>query len=182
MPTIEKKNCEIEIKATVDDSGTFEGFAATYDTVDLQGDAISPGAFKKTLSEGSRVLPLLWQHDQSQPIGRVELTDSPKGLIARGKLILSVPRAREAHTLMKEGVVKGLSIGYRTIKEQAAGAVRRLKEIALYEVSLVTIAANPEAAITSVKAQDPAGDMEVLNAFRNAARDVRDFHARLIDG
>jgi HK97 family phage prohead protease len=175
------KDCRIELKA-VNDAGEFEGFAATYETVDEGGDSISPGAFSKTLQEGAAELPLLWQHNPAEPIGRVRLIDSPKGLIAKGRLILSVPKAREAYDLMKSGVVRGMSIGYRAVKEQMAGAVRRLKEIRLFEISIVTFPMNSEALVTSVKRQDRAPDTEALDAFRNAARDLKDFHRRMIDG
>jgi phage head maturation protease len=82
---------------------------------------------------------------------------------------------------MKAGACKGLSIGYRTIKDLMDGPVRRLKELALYEGSVVTLACNPLAQITAVKRQGEQ-DLEVLQAFRNAAKDINDFHRRMIDG
>jgi uncharacterized protein len=176
---MDTKDCsQLELKA-VTEAGEFEGLAAVYDIIDEGGDCISRGAFTKTLSEGSAELPLLWQHDQRQPIGRVRLTDTPKGLMAHGRLAMSVPEAQKAYTLMKEGIVRGLSIGYRAIKEQMTGAVRRLKEIRLFEVSVVTLPMAPSALITNVKAQPH--DTEMLEAFRSAARDIRDFYSQMFD-
>ena len=175
-------NYQIELKA-VNDAGEFEGYAAIYDSVDDGNDSISRGAFAKTLAEGSGNLPLLWAHNQAEPIGRVQLRDSPKGLAATGRLALSVSKAQEVYTLMKEGIVKGLSIGFKTVKEEYVGTVRRLKEIRLYEISVVTLPMQPEAQIVSVKAQKSGPDMtEALEMFRNAARDLKDFHRRMIEG
>ena len=162
------------------EAGTFEGKLATYGNIDEVGDVCDYGCMTKTLKEGGAQLPLCWQHDTSQPIGTLTLTDTPQALLCKGKLVLSVPAARSAYDLVREGVVKGLSIGYTVMKHtMEASGVRRLKEVRLFEGSLVTLAANPLAQITGVK-QLP--DTEALEAFRNAARDIKDFHRRVIDG
>ena len=84
---------------------------------------------------------------------------------------------------MREGIIRGLSIGYKSIKETMAGSVRHLREIRLYEGSLVTFGANPEALVTAVKADETAADTdEAIAAFKNAARDTRDFYTRMIEG
>lgn len=142
--------CRFEIKATGED-GSFEGYASVYGNVDRSGEMVLPGAFTKTLSEQSTV-PVLWQHDQSEPIGRGELTDTGTGLIVKGNLILSVGRAREAYDLLKGGAVKGLSIGYRVVKDAWEKGTRQLTELKLYEVSVVTLPANELATVMSVKA------------------------------
>jgi HK97 family phage prohead protease len=178
---MDTKDFTLELKALDETTGVFEGRLAVYNNVDEGGDVIEPGAFTKTLAEGGGSVPLLWTHDSSQPIGRLELTDTPTALLARGRLVLEVPKAREAHALMKAGVVRGLSIGYKTIKETMSGSVRRLKELRLFEGSLTSLPMNSAALVTAVK-QVPAPDMEALEAFRNAARDIKAFHRRMIDG
>jgi HK97 family phage prohead protease len=177
---METKSFAVELKA-LDDAGIFEGKLAVYNNVDEQGDVIEPGAFTKTLQENGGSVPLLWSHDVSEPLGTLELTDSPSALLARGKLVLAVPGAAKAYALMKAGAVRGLSIGFRTIKAIDSAGVRRLKELKLYEGSLTAIPANREALVTAVKHQS-AGDMEALECFRNAHRDLKDFHRRLIEG
>jgi HK97 family phage prohead protease len=173
------KNFRLELKQ-LDDSGTFEGRLAVYNNVDEGGDVIEPGAFSKTLLEGGGIIPLLWAHDSSAPIGSLELRDSPTALLAKGRLVLSVAKAREAYDLMRAGVLKGLSIGYKTIKA-IEGDVRRLKELKLFEGSLTPLPMNREAVVTGVKHQG-AADTEALEMFRNAARDTRNFHRRMIEG
>lgn len=177
---MDTKDFNLEIKS-LDDTGVFEGRLAVYNNVDEGGDVIEPGAFTKTLQEGGGTLPLLWAHDTREPIGTLQLTDSPTALLARGKLVLSVVKAREAYDLMRAGVVRGLSIGYRTVKQQMSGEVRRLKELRLFEGSLTPVPMNGAALVTAVK-QQQGPDVEALEAFRNAARDLNDFHRQMIDG
>lgn len=178
---MDTKNFRLELKQ-LDESGTFVGKLAVYGNVDDGGDVLDPGCFTKTLQEGGGTVPLCWQHDTAAPIGILKLTDSPNALLCKGTLVMSVAKAREAYDLMRAGAVKGLSIGYQTIKQQMTDSVRRLKELRLYEGSLVTLPMNPEAVVTGVKRQDVKPDTEALEAFRNAERDLKDFHRRMIDG
>jgi HK97 family phage prohead protease len=144
-----------ELKSLNED-GSFVGVASVYGNKDLGGDVVDRGAFTKTLKErGSRV-PILWQHDQKQPIGYGEVTDSADGLKIAGKLTLGVTKASEAHALMKDDVISGLSIGYDTVKQKHEGGARHLQELKLYEVSLVTFPMNEDARVSSVKTFDPA--------------------------
>jgi hypothetical protein len=57
-------------------------------------------------------------------------------------LVLDVPKARETYSLLKAKVLRGLSIGYDTVKSDVVGGVRRLKELKLFEISVVTLGAN----------------------------------------
>lgn len=146
------KACKFYLK-TVDEKGTFEGLAAVYGNVDLGDDIIEPGAFTKTLKDSKGKVPVLWQHDMRAPVGLGILEDSKEGLLIHGELVMEVPKAQEAYALMKKEVMKGLSIGYDTIVSEydKDADIRRLKELRLWEVSLVTFPMNPEAQITAVK-------------------------------
>ena len=115
---------------------------------------------------------MLWQHASDKPIGSITLTDSPEGLRCSGRLLLAVDDARKAYALMKAGIVKGLSIGYQSVDATYRGAVRVLKEIKLFEVSLVTFPMNDAAIVTAVK--DRAGsDGEALAIIASIRRDVQ---------
>lgn len=165
---------------SLDESGTFTGKLAVYGNVDEVGDCIEPHAFDKSISEAGSSIPLLFAHDQSAPIGTLELTDTPGALLAKGKLVLTVARAREVYDLLKAGAVRGLSIGYKAIKSAAgANGVRLLKEIRLFEGSLCAVPANPAAVVTGVKQVMPGPDPELV---RQAVRDIRNFHRQVIDG
>lgn len=149
----QRRDFNFKIKSTADESGTFVGMAATYGNVDLGDDVIDRGAFTRTIS-GGKDFPILWQHQTDNPIGQAKVTDTPQGLQINGTLLLADPVAQKAYTLIKAGVIKGLSIGYQTLKwtydEEAE--VRHLTELKLYEVSCVTFPMNELAQISSVKA------------------------------
>ena len=88
-------------------------------------------AANKTLREG-RAFPLLWQHNPSLPIGSVQISDSDVGLQVDGRLVLEDPQARIALAHLKAQTIKGLSIGFDTIKDAVENGVRHLKELRLW--------------------------------------------------
>jgi HK97 family phage prohead protease len=139
----------------VKQDGTFEGLAAVYGNKDHGGDIIEPGAFTRTLKNSNGRVPILWQHDKREPIGAGYLSDSREGLKIRGELVMESDVARKALGLMKARVLNGLSIGYDAVKAQydKVKDATLLKEIRLYEVSLVTFPMNPLALVGSVKTQ-----------------------------
>lgn len=173
-----KSRLRLEIKE-VTAEGTFEGLLSTYGNVDAGGDVVEPGAYTKTLKEGGATRPLLWQHKTSDPIGLLTLEDRPEGLWCKGRLLLddAVPEARKAYALAKSGIVKGLSIGFESIKDSIESGVRHLKEIKLYEGSIVTFPMNDMALIVRVKAlahkngeskgdfNEELAQIQTLNAF-----------------
>jgi Caudovirus prohead serine protease len=65
---------DLELKASApDETGTFEGLASVFGEVDGMGDAVAPGAFRKSLAAHRRAgrMPLmLWSHQLDQPIGK----------------------------------------------------------------------------------------------------------------
>lgn len=150
----------IEIKASsLKDSGEFEGYGSTFGgKPDDYGDIIAPGAFADSLAEhkAAGTMPkLFWQHDVSKPIGKwLEAEEDTKGLFLKGRLNMDVQQAREAYSHLKNGDIDGLSIGYR-IKEYSVEtdtSIWTLEKVDLREVSIVSIGANENATISSVKA------------------------------
>lgn len=157
-----------EVKELDEDARTFTGLAATYD-LDLGGDVIKPGAFKRTLKgwkSSKRVLPLLDSHNAHSTVRNVvgKMTDGEEtkdGLLSTFEVI-DGPDGDEIYRRVKGGFVDGLSIGYSAVKvkyptpeeEQATGVYRYLEEVKLHEVSVVLWPMNPEARIdtASVKA------------------------------
>ena len=158
--------------ARVEDEGAFEGYASVFDVADLGGDVVMPGAFAQSLRKsGAGGVKLLWQHDGKQPIGAWEsLVEDARGLKARGRLNLAVARAREAHALMKQGALDGLSIGFRPVRvtRDRASGLRRIHALELIEISLVTFPMLPQARVQSVKRAGQ--DARHLDARHLAAR------------
>ncbi len=169
--------------ATDEVVGSFTGYASTFGgDPDNHGDIVAPGAFQNSLAKhaaaGTRPA-LLWQHDQTSPIGIWNSFDEDDlGLLAAGRLTLDVPQARAAHALAKDGAL-ALSIGYMIPPGGAelVNGIRLLKEIELVEVSLVGIAANPNARIVSVKSAFDSSNPNPRE-FERAARDALGLSAR----
>ena len=154
---MEKKPREerrIQLKMSDDEPGTFTGLLSPYNEIDEVGDIVRPGAYKRTIKANNGVIPLLWQHDSKEPIGKLQLLDKEDGLYVRGSIILddSVPNGKKAYTLMKHEVVDGLSIGFQpTVAPVDEKGIRNINEAKLFEGSVVTFPAALSARISSVK-------------------------------
>jgi uncharacterized protein len=137
------------------DDGVFEGYASLFDRTDLGHDVVAPGAFRNSLKQrGAAGIRMLYQHDPAQPIGVWErIYEDARGLFVRGRLTLDVAKAREVRALMKVGAIDGLSIGFKTLNGRRNGAtgLRRLTDVDLWEISIVTFPMLPEARITTIK-------------------------------
>ena len=137
----------------------FTGYAAMYGTEDRNGEVISPGAMSRSIRENDGEFPLLWQHNRETPIGVVRLEDTPRGARATARLA-DTPLAQQAAALLRppEGFQRGglrdLSIGYLVNLDEVKSGVRYLKDISIFEVSLVTIGAHPHARVGNVKGDD----------------------------
>lgn len=98
--------------------------------------------------------PLLWGHDQGQPIGLANIEDSDKALVIRGKIDRGDPGGSLAYDRAVKGLIKGLSIGFSLPNRdsvQHVDGVRNLTEVRIHEVSLVSVPAQPGAQILTVK-------------------------------
>lgn len=150
----------LETKNMNEDEDKFyiEGIAST-PSPDRMNDIVEPmGAKFKT------PMPLLWQHDHSQPVGSVTFASpTKKGIPFKAE----IPKIKEAGTLkerldeaiqsIKYKLVTAVSIGFRPIEdayEYMENGGIRFKEWEWYELSAVTIPANSEAVITAIKSVD----------------------------
>lgn len=180
----------LEVKFAADEgkAGEFEGYGAVFGNVDSYGDVIQRGAFKETLAEWEdkkTLPPMLVQHGgwmmtdmDALPIGKWEaMSEDRTGLHVKGRLInLDTERGKTIYGAMKEGVLDGMSIGYRA-KEFAIGTKpdeprRTLKKIDLFEVSVVTFPANGKARVAAVKA---ANRVKTIREFEDFLRDAGGF-------
>ena len=143
---------------SLDENGRFAGYASVFHTADRQRDVMLPGAFRETLAQQPiSHLTVLWQHQWHEPVGVThQLFEDSTGLYIEGQLLLDVARAREAYALLKAGALSGLSIGYKPTKyrNDPDTGIRYLESVELYEISLVTLPAHPDARISTVKAYD----------------------------
>lgn len=171
-----RKSFNLKIKAVQED-GFFSGYGAVFGNVDWYNDVILPGAFAKSLekwAEKNKMPPVLWNHNDGEPIGvYTNIYEDEKGLFVEGRLLIDdVPRAKSTHALLKAGAIDGLSIGYKTKKaNQQTNGIRELIELDLGEISIVTMPANEESLITSVKSKLEEGELPTLPEFEKLLRE-----------
>jgi len=146
----------LQQKSLDDDRRELSGFATT-PSPDRVGDIVDPLGAKFAES-----IPFLWQHRHDSPIGKAFLGKPTKNGI---KYRASVARVDEDGPLkqmldmawgsIKVGLVPGVSIGFRPIKYDymSEGGIR-FTEYEIYELSAVTIPANADATIQTIKAMD----------------------------
>ena len=160
--------------------GTIEGYGSVFGNVDSYGDTVERGAFEESIR--TRKPSMLWQHRMDEPIGGwKEYSEDTTGLWLRGKINLDVPTGRSAYSLMSEGDVDGLSIGFRTIKDEMDGNMRRLTKLELYEVSIVTMPANEAARGRVVKGlwqpviEKPSDEERTVRWFETKLKEMNCF-------
>ena len=114
----------------------FAGYAALFDRRDAGRDVIRPGAFARTLAARRDPIPLYWQHRADLRLGWIERAEED----ARGlRVIATLDNPDSAAGLaLRRGAVTGLSFGYRARDSRRSAEGRELREVDLFEVSLVT--------------------------------------------
>jgi len=149
-----------EVKAVSDD-GSFSGYGSVFGVIDSYNERVMPGAFTRSIEQkGANGVALLWQHRSDSPIGvYTEMREDTKGLYVEGKLALGTEKGREAYELMKMGWKAGMSIGFMPAEsEKAEDGVREVRELDLWEVSIVTFPANAASMVEQVRAKIENGD------------------------
>ncbi len=172
---LEMKFCRLGEAVTVEEGCRIAGYASLFGVTDQGGDVVLSGAYRKSLDRlraDGRQVKMLWQHDPAQPIGVWdEIREDGRGLWVRGRILAEVEKGREAAALIAAGAIDGLSIGYRTITaEKDAKGQRLLREVELWEVSLVTFPMLPQARVGAKADATLAQDLRELAAAVADAR------------
>ena len=157
-------------EAKADDAGTISGYFSTYDRdPDSYGDIVAPGAFNETIEkrkESGHPFPLCWNHSMDQIIGAVDtIEETEKGPLMTAHFF-DTPLAQEKRELVKEGVVYQFSFAYEIVKDgnvtlDDGTKAHELRQVDLFEVSIVPIPANQHAQVTDIK-----------SGRRNSAKDA----------
>lgn len=146
--------------------GTFSGYASLFGIEDLSHDIVERGAFVTSLQKrGPGGVKMLYQHDPAEPIGKWHvIRETAKGLFVVGQLNAKLARGREVLEMMREGIIDGLSIGFRTIKGHTdrKSGIRRLSEIDLWEISVVTFPMQPDARVSPVRTDAAKGRLAIM--------------------
>lgn len=153
------------------DMGIVRGYGSYFDNKDSDSDIIRRGAYQKTIKENGERVKYLYQHDMMQPIGKMsELYEDDKGLVFTAE----IPKTRlgkDVIELMKAGVITENSVGILPIVRENKGDYREIREVKLFEISAVTLAANDQAKIMDVKGER---NLEKLYArYDNVAKLIR---------
>ena len=172
---LETKFCRFENNVSVTDGASIEGYSSLFGKPDQGGDVVEKGAYAKSLqrlAQKGQAIKMLWQHDPAQPIGVWDdVGEDEHGLYVKGRFLTEIAKGREAATLVQAGAIDGLSIGYRTLKAtKDTKGLRRLTELELWEVSLVTFPMLSEARV-GTKGEEPEADL--LHDLADTINDAR---------
>lgn len=174
MPVKYFHSDQIELKdsSTPGIVGTVTFYASAFDNVDLDGDKIIKGAFKRTIKErgpgGSNQILHLLHHDTDKIVGKPEsMKEDDFGLLS----VTPIPDTTlgiDAYKLYKVGVYNEHSIGYKTIdseQEVTKGVtVNILKELKLWEISTVPWGANPNTPMIGIKSETKTDKLDEIAA------------------
>ena len=145
----------MELVPALAGTGVFSGYASLFGKRDQQGDIVQPGAFATSLKRrGVDGIRMLFQHNPAEPVGTwIEIRETARGLYVLGRLDKNVQRGRELLSLLENGGLDGLSIGFKTIRARNNRLLnaRELVEIDLWEISLVTFPMLEGARVSAVK-------------------------------
>lgn len=154
------------------DNRTISGYAAIFNNKDKAGDVLLKGCFAKSIqdrgpeSQANDKIIMLWQHDQHEPIGRVSvLLEDEKGLYFEA-VIDDVERGNQAIKQLESGTLNQFSIGYSYVWEKCEYDQERdafiVKEVVLYEISVVSIGCNGETEYLGLKSEcaDPYEELK----------------------
>lgn len=151
---------------TEDGSGIFEGYASVFGNIDSYGDKVIKGAFSKSLAKSfpndGAGIPCYWSHRMDDPefiLGKtISAVEDEHGLKVRVSLDLDNPKAAAAYRALKAGAVNQMSFAYEVVdshfvpeKGAKFGGVNELRELNIFEVSVVQIGANTATSIDMVK-------------------------------
>lgn len=168
-----------EIKEHSED-GSFTGYGSVFDVVDAYREVVLPGAFTDSIAahkEKGSMPVMLWQHKSDEPIGVWDsIKEDDHGLRMSGHFVMGTQRGREAHSLLRAKAIRGLSIGYNVPQGGAEfddeKNVTNLKQIELWETSLVTFPANPESMVTEIRAVLEEGIYPEVRDVEKALQDA----------
>lgn len=149
----------LDAKALKDGEARIIRGIATTPQVDRVGDVVEPKGATFAAS-----IPLLLHHDSRLPVGTVKLNKATDSGITFEAQLPDVntagtlrDRIEEAWDSVKAGLIRGVSIGFRALEDgievMKSGGLR-FKAIEIVELSLVSIPANSQATIHTIKQFD----------------------------
>lgn len=157
-----------------EESRVISGYAAIFGNKDKAGDILIKGCFAKSIhdrgpeSSANDKIIMLWMHDMNEPIGNIlVLIEDEKGLYFEAE-IDDVPRGNQAVKQLESGTLNQFSIGYQYVWENCEYDSEKdafiVKEVKLYEISVVSIGCNGETEYLGLKSiEDAENSYKELN-------------------
>lgn len=120
------------------------GYASIFGIVDHHNDIVVKGAFANSIKNKGDSIKFLWQHDQKEPIGKIDyISEEERGLYIEATITSGTRKGLEAIDLLKKNILDGLSIGFNVVESTFDEKHHRvISNLDLWEVSLVTFPAN----------------------------------------
>lgn len=151
---------------------TVDAYVTGYGNKDRAGDILIMGCCAKSIQERgpeaeTPEIAYLQQHDMALPLGRsLKMEERERGLFT-SSVHDDIQRANETLTQMRSGTLKYFSIGFNYVWDKLEYDQNLdafiVKEIELFEYSVVTIASNNQTGIVAIKSS-------ALNEQREAVR------------
>ena len=139
------------------DKFNISAMATTFEDPDRHGDTITPNAFNadiKRINEGNN-LKILLNHNSNMPIGNwTKAVKNEKGIKLFGRISEATAMTKEVLALIRDGVYDKVSIGFLVKEYDEVKRGFRLLKGELIECSVVSVPANNNANILSVKHYD----------------------------
>lgn len=151
-----------------DTEGEIDVIAVPFNVIDSYRTTFDPSAF--TFAE--QRLPMLWSHQSDVVIGSwSEMRSTTVEMRAKGKINLEIARGREVWSLLKNKDIDGVSVQFRTLKDELrSGGIRHILKAQLLEISIVAIPAVPGAKVVSVRSGRESATADFMSAVRSATR------------
>ena len=169
---MQTKSFDLQIKEAREDAPGIVAYASTFDRIpDAYGDVVAKGAFTGTLErlkENGYNLPLLYGHVMDNPsniIGTVtKAVEDDHGLLVEATFDMENSAAQQVRRAILAKAINKLSFAFSILDDaevelEDGTRVRELKELEIYEVSIVVVPANPRAAVVSAKDAEPLEKM-----------------------
>lgn len=162
-------NVPFELKAVETDTKSkhgrrfVRGFASTKD-LDRGDEIVDPAAFIGTKDQFMKNPVVLFNHDIDKPVGKITVFEiQEKGLFVEAEFVAGVPDAENVWKLIDSGVLRSFSIGYRPklIEFNTEDDTMTIKDLELFEISVVTVPMNAEA-LFSVGKGGKINDIKII--------------------
>ena len=159
-----------------DTTGEFTGYITKWNTVDSYNSTFVRGCFKKTIENRSDKVKVLYNHDTL--IGKaVEIREDDTGCFVRGIIDLETQAGKETYSMLKKGILDGLSFGFTVEKRTNVKGIDTIMEVTLYEFGPVNFPANDSANVAEVRSgyvetKDDRTFYFITDCFADAVWDV----------